>query len=370
MSRQPPPEESRSEGERDILQVDWPSGEFDVRSTTLFGLFVLAVFNTLYVARAIFLPLTLAVLLSFLLAPVVRVLRWVGIPESVGAGAALLVLGAGFVAGGYYLAPAAGDWIDSAPTRLRRFQLQTRELKEPLERVQKAQEAVEKIAEVEDQPEETAQVQIEEGPSMIAVTVGFLGQATFVVIIAYLLLASRNLFLRKTVRLLPSLDDKKRAVELARETEEQISAFLFSRTLINVALGAATSLAMWALGLPNPVLWGVLAGLFNYVPYLGSGAMIVVLGLAAAMTWDDLLSIGLPPLAFLVLTSLEAYVVTPLVMSRQFAMNLVAVFAGLFFWAWLWGPAGALIAVPLMATLKIVGDKYERLRPLGEFLGR
>lgn len=349
---------------------DGPAGKLDVRSTTLFGLFVLAVLYTLHVAKAILLPLTLAVLLSFLLAPVVRTLRRVGIPEAVGSGVTLLVLGVGFVAGAYYLAPAAGEWIDNAPTRLRRFQLQTRELKEPLEKVQKAQEAVAKIAEVEDREELAAPVQLQEGPSMIEVTAGFLGQAAFVVIVTHLLLAGRNLFLRKTVRLLPTLDDKKRAVELARETERQISAFLLRHTLINVALGAATSLAMWAIGLPNPVLWGVLAALFNFVPYLGSAAMVVVLGLAAAMTWSDLLSIGLPPLVFLMLTTVEAYVVTPMIMSRQFAMNLVAVFVGLFFWAWLWGPAGALIAVPLMATLKIVGDKYERFRPLGEFLGR
>jgi predicted PurR-regulated permease PerM len=186
----------------------------------------------------------------------------------------------------------------------------------------------------------------------------------------YFLLAAGDTLLRQAVTIAPRLSDKRRVVEIARETEDDISYYLLTISLINGALGVAVGSAMYLLDMPNPILWGVMAGIFNFVPFLGAVTGIGIVALVALLTFDHFWSILLPPLSYLVLTSFEAQFITPALLARRLTLNPVAVFLALIVWTWLWGVAGALLAVPLLATLKICCDHIEPLNPIGTMLGR
>jgi predicted PurR-regulated permease PerM len=189
------------------------------------------------------------------------------------------------------------------------------------------------------------------------------------VILLFFLLASGDLFLRKLIRVLPRLEDKRRAVEIARQVERDISAYLSTVTMINLGLGAAVAAGFAILRVPNPLLWGAMVTLFNFVPYLGPAVSYAIFVMVGLVTFETVPHILAPVLTFLVLNVIEAYLVTPLVLGRRLTLNPVVLFVGLTFWGWMWGIAGAILAVPIMAVLKIFCDHIEPLAPIGEFLG-
>jgi predicted PurR-regulated permease PerM len=175
-------------------------------------------------------------------------------------------------------------------------------------------------------------------------------------------------FARALVRAIPRLHDKKRAVDIARETERQVSTYLFTLSWINAGLGIAVAVTMGLIGLPNPALWGVIAAVLSYVPVFGGIVTGAVLLLAGTLTFDSLWLALLPVLAFAVLNFAQDYVVTPLVMGRRLMLNPIVLFTGVVFWWWLWGVPGSLLAVPMIATFKIICDRTEGLKPIGELI--
>ncbi|HEV7516605.1 MAG TPA: AI-2E family transporter, partial [Thermoanaerobaculia bacterium] len=207
------------------------------------------------------------------------------------------------------------------------------------------------------------------GARLLDRTTELAGNGAVLLILLYFLLASGDLFLRKLVKVLPSLSDKKRAIEIARQVETDISAYLSTVAMINLGLGVGVAVAMTLIGLPNPLLWGAMAALTNFIPYLGAMSCYVALALAGFLTFNDLSHALLPVGAFLCLNVVEAYFVTPMVLGRRLTLNPVVLFLGLTFWGWMWGIAGALLAVPIMVVFKIFCDHIEPLAPIGEFLG-
>jgi len=204
---------------------------------------------------------------------------------------------------------------------------------------------------------------------LFGTTQSLLTGALETIILLYFLLAAGDMFLRKLIKVLPSLADKKRAVDIARQIETEISAYLATITLINVILGVAVWGLMTLIGVPNPLLWGVLATVTNYIPYLGAMTMISVLAMVGFLTFPDLPHALMPPGAFVGLNILENYLLTPLILGRRLTFNPVVIFLGLTFWGWLWGITGAVLAVPIMVVFKIFCDHSEPLAPIGEFLG-
>lgn len=344
----------------------------DIRSVALTGLFCLAVGYTLFVAKSFVVPLIVALLLSLLFSPLVRRLRRARVPEWLSAAAILLVL-MGTVGGALYsLTGPASSWLGQAPAAVARAESKLKGVLRPLQRVSQTADQVEAMTEMKPPGDRTLQVEIRE-PGLVQVVFGntqnVLGGLIIVGVMLYFLLASGDLFLTKLIKMLPRLADKKRAVQIARETEDSISSYLVAVTVVNVALGVAVGLAMWALGMPNPALWGVLAALTNYVPYVGAVAMILILGLVGLLHFDTLGQAALVPAAFLVLNFLESYIFTPRFVGQRLSLNPVVIFTGVLFWGWIWGIMGGLLAVPILATLKIACDHVQQLRPLGEFLG-
>ena len=347
----------------------------DIRSLALTTIVVLLSFYTLYFARTLFLPIILALLLSLLLAPVVRGLRRLHIPGSVGAALVILGLLGAVVLGFYRLSGPAAGWLERAPQGLERVERRIRQLQRPVAEVREAAEEVERQVErmAGGDAARTQEVSVRDQTLtgvVLSRTGSFLGSAAIMTVLLYFLLASGDLFLRKLVRVLPRLEDKKRAIEIARRTEEHISKYLTTVTLINLALGVAVGVAMHAIGMPNPVLWGVTAGLLNFVPYLGAMVTVVMLALVSILTFDSLGRAAVAPLVYFGINALEGYVVTPMLLGRRLTLNPVVIFLGLIVWGWMWGVAGALLAVPILATFKIFCEHIEPLAPVGEFLGR
>jgi predicted PurR-regulated permease PerM len=343
----------------------------EVRSLAITGLFVLAVLYTLFFARAFLLPIVLAVLLDFLLSPVIRALKRVRVPEPLGAAIVLLALLGVLGGAAYTLADPAREWVRKAPQSLAKAQGRLSELRRPVEQMTRTAEQVEAATEVNKPgPPEV----VVRGPRLserlFGSTQSVLVGALETLILLYFLLAAGDLFLQKLIKVLPLLRDKKKAVAIARETEASISTYLLTVAVVNVGLGVAVTVVMLLLKMPNPLLWGTLAGLAEFIPYLGATMMAGLLALAGLAVFPDLAHALLVPGAYLAVNLVQANFISPMVLGRRLTLNPVAILVGLVFWWWIWGVGGAFIAVPLLATLKIVCDHVESLAPIGEFLGK
>ncbi|MBK5187321.1 MAG: AI-2E family transporter [Gemmatimonadaceae bacterium] len=343
-----------------------------VRSLAAILLLVIALFYTLYFARAFFLPVAFGLLLNLLLSPFVRTLKRAHIPYPIGAALVVLSIVAAVGVGGYFLAEPAQTWIAKAPQSLAVANTKIRKLRRPMEQVSKSADQMERAATSATGAPRPQQVTLA-GPTFmdrfLSTSAAFVTGALETLVLLYFLLASGDLFLQKLTKMLPEFKDKKKAVAIARETETSISMYLSTVALINVLEGGVVSLVMWALGMPNPVLWGVLALFLEFIPYLGAVIMVGVLTLAALSTFDSVGHIIAVPASYLAINLLQAYVLTPLLLGRRLTLNPVAILIGLILWWEIWGVAGAFIAVPLLATLKILCDHIETLAPVGEFLG-
>jgi predicted PurR-regulated permease PerM len=341
-----------------------------VRSHATVGLFILACLYTVAFARPFLLPLTVAVMLHFLLMPAVRFLKRLRIREPVGATLVVAALVAGLTLSVYALSWPASEWMAKAPESLRRIEERSQKVLRPIRRMTQTAEQMERIASVESRP--TAEVKVSE-PGLGATVFGgmqaFLADALVVFTLLFFLLASGDRLVAKLVHAMPRLQDRKRAADIAREIERQVSAYLYVTTLINVAFGAVVALTMAALGMPNAVLWGVLAAITSYIPYLGGVLCTLLLGMASVLAFPDWPRAVLVPLIFAVLDTVKGYVIAPLLTGRRLTLNTPVLFVGLLFWWWVWGIAGALLAVPILSIIKIVCERIEGWRPLAEFLG-
>ena len=335
------------------------------------GLFILACFYTFYFARSLLLPIVLAILLSLILYPAVRALKRVHVPEALGAALIVAALTGTLGVGIYQLFEPASQWLSTMPRVAQQVERKLVKVRKSMEEVSKAAEKVEELTSAERRPVRTQKVvssqpslmsRIWAGMQSVAVSAG----ATLVLL--FFILASGDLFLRKMVRVLPTLTDKKTAVAVARTIQSAIARYLFTITCINLGLGIATAGALHLLSMPNAILWGVMVALFNYVPYIGPAVSGTVLTLVAFLTFDDVGDILLVPLVYFTLETIEGQFVTPIMTGRTLTLNPVMIFLSMLLWGWIWGVIGALMAVPILMTLKIFCDHIAGLGGVGEFL--
>jgi predicted PurR-regulated permease PerM len=343
----------------------------DPRVLLLGGLLILAVFYTLYFVREIILPVTIAVLLNFLFSPAVRWLKKkLRVPYGVSAALIIFLLIGTVSVTVYNLAQPAAAWVSQAPASLRRVEAKLRVLRRPVDEVSQTAQRVEEMAGTDNDQPQT--VQLKESGLKEAI----LGNTRTVVVggalvctLLFFLLAGGDLFLQKLIKVMPTLKDKKMALAISQETEKSVSTYLAATTAINLGLGILTGIAMFIIGLPNPVLWGIIGGLLNFIPYIGGLLAVVVLGLAGMATFENTTHALLPAIAYFMLTNVESFV-SPYILGARLALNPVVVFLSVLFWGWLWGIPGALLAVPIMATVKIFCDHVQGMGAMGEFLGK
>ncbi|MFL5385389.1 MAG: AI-2E family transporter [Longimicrobiaceae bacterium] len=342
------------------------------RSVGVTTLTVLALLYTVYFARPFLLPLAFALLLNFLFSPLVRALARHRIRPPLGAGLVVLALLGGLALGVYELSGPVRSWAVKAPETLSTARQKLRELMRPIERASKQVETAAAAAGggAATTPAREVVVRQESTVSkIVGVTQHFVTAVLEVVILLYFLLAGGDLFLQKLIKVLPTRSDKRKAVEIARETESSISTYLLTTAAMNVGEGIVVSFAMYLLGMPNPLLWGAMVAVLEFIPYLGAAVAIGVLGVAAITIFDSVGHALLVPGSFLLINLIQANVVSPLLLGHRLALNPVAILVALAFWFWIWGIPGAFIAVPLLATFKIFCDRIHSLAAVGEFLG-
>lgn len=336
-------------------------------TTTSIGLFTLALLLVAYLARTFILPIVVALLAYLLLVPVVRALKRLHIPEALAA--ALIVIPLVGTAGVtvYQLSAPAAAWFARAPEIMKDVEVRLRSIRKPVDDVAKTAESVQNLASGNSEKAVRVVDVSRPGPlNLFDRTTGLLAAIGTTTILLYFLLASGDTFLKKAVLLTPT--DKPRTVEIVRCIERDISRYFGTVTVINAFLGLACGLAMAVLGMPNPVLWGIMAGISNFVPYLGAMLGTAVIALVAYITFPTLGQAAVPPFTFLALTVIESELVTPFLIGRRFFINPVVIFLGLLFWTFLWGIPGALLAVPLLFVIKVICEHVERFKPMAEFM--
>jgi predicted PurR-regulated permease PerM len=288
--------------------------------------------------------------------------------------AALFCVVAGIVA--LISVPASG-WIARAPQSLPTLEDRFRFLAQPIDFLRHGMDQIQHLIQSAPPPgQQTVSVQQASGAGMGGVgmtllngTRAALGQMLTLAVVLFFLLSAGDGLLRRVVEIIPEWGDKRRMVEITMEIERNISGYLVTITLMNLLVGLANGLSMWALGMPDPLLWGVLAFLLNYIPIIGPVTGMVIFFFVGLFTSPSLLMAALPPAIYLVVHVIEGETVTPMLLARRFTLNPVILIITFFFWDWLWGIPGALLAVPLLAIVKIVCDRIPSLTPLGHLLG-
>ena len=332
----------------------------------------LALLYTLYFAREFLIPIAFAVLLNFLLSPLIRRMVRLGIKAPIGAAIIVLVLLTAVAEGAYQLAGPAQRWAMTAPESFARAEQKVRSIIRPVQQV--TQNVARAADAVGAQTEHPPSVVVQTGPSvssrLFGTTQRFAAGLLEVVILLYFLLAGGDLFLQKLIKVLPHFGDKVKAVEIARATEAAVSAYLSTTLVINIVDVAVVAGVLWLLGIPNVLLWGALVACFEFVPYLGAFAIVVIFSVAGLTTFDEVPRALLVPGSFLAINLLQANVVAPMLLGHRLTLNPVAIFIGLAFFFWIWGVPGAFLAVPLLASFKIFCDHIESLAAVGEFLGQ
>jgi predicted PurR-regulated permease PerM len=339
-------------------------------SFLLAGIFTLLLFCALYFTSELVVPVIFAFILQLLLHPAMRALTKLHIPKSISALLMILLLFGALGALGSTLSGPTAGWLAKAPETLPLLEERLSVFREPIDKVQKATKQVEKIA--ADPAPEVREVVLK-GPGLgsllLSGTRSFLAGLVTTMVLLFFLLMSGDLFLRRLVEILPTLSDKKQAVEIAHEIQRNISGYLVTISLMNAAVGVATGIATYFCGLSDPILWGTLAFVLNYVLIIGPLTGVGILFLVGLLTFDTIWQALLPAGIYLVIHVLEGESITPLLLARRFTLNPVLVVLALIFWYWMWGVAGALLAVPMLATFKIVCDRIGPLMALGHFLG-
>jgi predicted PurR-regulated permease PerM len=343
-----------------------------IQSFAITGLFVLAAIYTIYWAKPILMPVVAAAVLYIVLWPLVRLLARLSVPTPVGA--AIVVSGLLSIAatGVYFLADPAAAWLAQAPKVLSQVQAKIRA---PVEELNKARQQVEGLVETRrgSRAASAADGGIKVGVVNAAIvvlgTVQEVGVTLLITIaLLFLLLSSGTMFQEKLVRSLPRFRHKKTAVAITNQIQKDISTYLATVTLINAGLGIAIGLGLYAVGLPNAVLWGTMAALLNFVPYIGLAIGMTVVFIVGLLTFDTLTAALMPPLVYIVCNAIEANAITPILLGRRLTLNAVVVFLAVLVWGWLWGISGALLAVPLLAVMKVIADRIDGLGGLSEFL--
>jgi len=325
----------------------------------------------LALGREFFIPIALALCFQALLTPAVRGLGRLRIPAP--AGAAIVVLGAlaVFVVGGWALSGPVSAWVDKAPANIATARRKVRELGRPLDRLSDAASGTPAV----NNPPAAPAVAAPNAP-VPSPFAQLLGHATTlvavllqIIVLVYLMLAAGNMLFRKLVKLLPAPDHLRTATDILNKTESIVARYLTITALINVGQGIAVGLALWAIGMPDPFIWGLMTFVLEFIPYLGGAINVGLLLISGFSVYAGLGHVLLAPAIYLIISMLQNNVVSPYVYGNRLKLNPLAVMIFVLFWWFIWGIPGVFLAIPIAATLKVLGDQVPGLSPLGELLG-
>ena len=341
----------------------------DPKVIFLGGLFFLALLATAYVATEIVLPLVFAFILKLLLQPAMRLLERLRVPGILAALLLILALFGTIVGLGTAISGPARTWAAKLPEGIPRLQERLSFMREPINTLQRFLQQVEDFEGTGPSPNAAASAQ---GPTLL--TKLFTGTRNFAsgffttVLFLFFLLVSGDIFMHRLVEIMPRFSGKRQVVEISQQIESDISAYLVTITIMNATVGIAMALAMWLTGVGEPILWGTVAFLLNYVPILGTAFGVLIFLLAGLLTIDTLWQALLPAGLYIGIHLIEGETVTPMLLAKRFTLNPVLVIIALVFWFWMWGIPGAILSVPMLAIAKIICDRVRPLAAFGHFL--
>lgn len=338
----------------------------DAEVIFLGGIFLILLLAAVYAAAEIVWPLVLAFLLSLLLKPLLRLLVRIHIPRVLCA-LLLVVAVLGLVVGlGTAISGPATAWAGKLPDGLPRLFQRLSFLEGPFTTLQHFWQQVENFAGWE-----------EGGNSSVGTTLLtklFTGTRVFAsgffttLLFLFFLLVAGDIFLQRLVEIMPRFSSKRQVVDISNQIESDISAYLLTITIMNAAVGIATAAVMWLTGVGDPILWGTIAFLLNFVQILGPLSCVLIFLLAGALVADTLWLALLPASLYLGIHVVEGETFTPMLLAKRFTLNPVLVIVSLVFWFWMWGVPGAILAVPMLAITKIICDRVRPLAAFGHFL--
>jgi len=341
----------------------------DPKIIFLGGLFVLAVLAAAYVASEIVLPLVFAIVLKLLLQPALRVLGRLHVPRMLAALLLILALFGTIIGLGTAISVPARSWAAKLPEGIPRLEERLSFMRGPINALQLFLQQVEDIGETGPSPNGA----ISDGGAaflmkLFSGTRSFASGFLMTVLFLFFLLVSGDIFLHRLVEILPRFRSKRQVVEISQEIENDVSAYLITITIMNAAVGIATAMAMWLTGVGDPILWGTIAFMLNYVPILGTGLGVLIFLLAGLLTHDTLWQALLPVGLYFGFHLIEGETLTPMLLARRFTLNPVLVIISLVFWFWMWGIPGGILSMPMLAITKIICDRLKPLAAFGHFL--
>lgn len=312
----------------------------------------------LYVARSLFVPILSALVVSLTLGPLAVRGKKAGLPTWVSA----ILIVTMFVAGAYAAVVLLSEPVSDLIGRSQEIGTAIREkfrfMDRPLYALRELQIAIIGSSGFE--------VDVGQGSvlgGVMAALPSFALQIVLFLATLFFFVFGRNAMRRYVVNLFGTRDGRLRALRIVNDIEANLSGYLITVTIINLGVGLVATLVTWALGFPAPLLWGVLAFVLNYIPYVGPGIMHAILFIIGLLTFDTLWLALIAPLFFMAFTFVEGHFIVPNVVGRQLLLHPLAVFLSLAFWAWLWGPIGALLATPILIVAMV---SLDHLYPRGK----
>jgi predicted PurR-regulated permease PerM len=341
----------------------------DIKTVFLGGLFFLAILAACYVASEIVLPIVLAFVLSLVLQPAMRLLGRVHLPRGIAAIFLILMLFGTLGGLGTALSGPAAGWAQRLPSGVPKLQERLSFMSRPIAAFQKFADQAQGLTQGAEPKAVPVAVQ-GSGLSdrLLTGTRSLASGLLETVLVLFFLLVSGDTFLRRLVEILPRFKNKRQAVDISQQIESDVSAYLFTITIMNLAVGVATGTVMALCGVGDPMLWGTVAFLLNYIPILGPMIGVVVFLLAGLLSIDSLWGAFLPAGLYLLIHLVEGETVTPMLLARRFTINPVLVILSLVFWYWMWGVPGAVLSTPMLAITKIISDRIRPLMAFGHFM--
>jgi predicted PurR-regulated permease PerM len=315
----------------------------------------LALLYTLAVCDSLVVPLVLAIFLGLGLNPLVAAAVRMHVSRALAALVVMLAVVGGSVGAVTLLAPPAAAWLQQAPHAIRSLAPKLKPITRKLNEANKATQSLVGTPTASSTPA-PARATFDVW-DVLALTPRVLAFSLTVALLVFFFLIYGDRLLLKLVEVSPSFATKRHAVGIVRSIQSEISRYIFTAACINLALGAVTAVMLWLLGMPDPLLWGGVAAMANFVPYVGAITTTLVLAVAGSMHFPQLSQAFLPALGFAALTAVEGNFITPLIMGRRLRLSPVAILLWLMIWAWLWGIAGALLAVPMLTSAKLIAER-------------
>lgn len=318
------------------------------------ALLLLALLYTVTLCKALLIPLVLAAFIGLALNPIVAGVARHGLPRWLGASVLMLVLIGGIGAGISLVTPQALEWFHEAPTTIRSFVPKLEHFMKPLEAANTVTQTL-----VNGHPVRTRPQPVDVAVSawdVASTAPKVLAAVLTVVLLVFFFLIYGELLLRRLVEITPGFRHKRQAVSVVRGIQHEVSRYILTTLLINFSLGTFTAILLWQLRMPDPLLWGAVAMLANFIPYVGAIVTTTVLLLVGLAHFNDLTHALLPVLCFAGLTAFEGNLVTPLILGRRMRLSPIAILIWLLVWGWLWGIPGALLAVPMLTSVKLIAE--------------